>query len=528
MVLGMGILSLACSKDDTDSMGEAEGTSEVIPKVDVDLPVDPGELGLIMDVRDIFRKGYIATEAKVSFADYPKFDQTVSVDPISNLAILKFPMEDLTQEEKDAFENGTPITIEVRDGNGDEVGGYTVNAQKLLATGDPIEISTELPVVLPPLEIKVEIPYLIQPEQQNGVLEATCSSCFQPKEFNENSLRQKFYFEPVDPLSDDNRYLIRCAYRFPDDPSDPGDNGTGDYFRIGQPHLAPYVSSQWVFLIRREDAEVFVLEQDDQGWVKFRKEGTTKYLAAESNDLKLYDQSLAKPFRFRLLSDNIDWNLEDLGTQIDEPIMPPTKLEFAYQATIRNCTSGLLTETVGTVKSKEQTITTSSVEKMSFFRSHTATIGFNVEAALGGEIYGAKVTIGVEASYSFTGSSTQETETANIDEYTTSTEVSRSRALEVPAHSAVEVYDAIRVVKGARVPYTKTYRVTATALSPEGTEIGPLNSDQIRSQMIANRNGSVISAIGPDYIELTLRGYINITEMFETESGADQIPANCD
>ena len=91
-----------CKKDKVEHKVEPVITN----KVNVELATDPGEVGLVIDTREIFRKGYIATKAVVTFSGLSGFDKTLDIDPVLNVAILRIPNDSLTDVQKAAFAAG--------------------------------------------------------------------------------------------------------------------------------------------------------------------------------------------------------------------------------------------------------------------------------------------------------------------------------------------------------------------------------------------------------------------------------------
>lgn len=239
--------------------------------------------------------------------------------------------------------------------------------------------------------------------------------------------------------------------------------------------------------------------------------------------MEQFTNSLGNAGRFRLISGNIEWNVEDKGTVYHQPIMPAAEIDFAYEATIRNCTSGTLTETVGNTQSRTAIQTISSSEGLELFGSATATVGVTVGAEIGGDVYGGTASVEASASISLTASATRSTENtiATADEI--SVEVSRSRSLEVPPFTGVEVFDAVRSVKDARIPFTQVLRLTAAYTNGD-----PLSGDEIMTQMKFNFVEGVPIEIGDDFVDVSLRGDIDINQMFEVETGANDLPGACD
>lgn len=128
----------------------------------------------------------------------------------------------------------------------------------------------------------------------------------------------------------------------------------------------------------------------------------------------------------------------------------------------------------------------------------------------------------VNASLSLTTNVTTSNENTTSSESSVTSEVSFLRTLEVLPFTGVEVFDAVRVVKNARVPFTQVVRVTANY-----SDGAPLTGGEIRTQMMANFVSGVPIQVGADYVDVGVSGYVTINEMFETETGVYDIADAC-
>ncbi len=140
--------------------------------------------------------------------------------------------------------------------------------------------------------------------------------------------------------------------------------------------------------------------------------------------------------------------MTDMGTDFEQPVLPPARLEFAYKATLRNCSPATLSETVGRSETRTQTFTSGTQESLALFSSKEfsaqVTAGVDVDATFFGK--GATYSLQATAGYSYTTSSTQTT--TNYWSTTTSkdVEISRERNVEIGPETAIEVYDAVQTL----------------------------------------------------------------------------------
>lgn len=511
LITAISVLFSFCSKDDPDPEGttNTEGSNiEVTPTVDIDLPTDEGEVGFVIDTREIFRKGYFPSEAVVEFQEYQEFNTTLEIDAITNFAILRIPNEDLTNEQKDAMGEGVSIEISIFDAGQQLLASYHGNNQILDDSNTELKIETMLPQIIPELKLKAGVGYLLQPEGIQGVIGSTASDAYSYQDFVIDTLAQPFYFIPV-----------------------PGEEDT---FTIQHPGYTEgsdmYVGSEgWITLAGDAVAlpgggpQKFKLEQEVDGWINIQDASNPgNYLFLTSYNALEFRAEI--PYqRFRLISDEIAWNVADQGVRYSEPVMPPTELDFAYEATIRNCTSGILTETVGNSQSRTSTSTVETSESLQLFASaelsYSATIGMEV----GGELYGATGSVEATLSGTLSTSATSTTENTLSDTNGETSEVSRSRELEIQPFSGVEVYDAIRIVNNVRIPFTQIIRISGTYKN-SGVS---LTGEEIVSQLLFNLSEGIPSAIGSDYVDVGIRGSAVIDQMFEAETGANQLVDAC-
>lgn len=511
LVTAISILFSFCSKDDPGPEGtnNTDGNNiEKTPNVDVDLPTDEGEIGFVIDTREIFRKGYFPDEAVVEFQDYQEFNTTLEINAITNFAILRIPNEDLTNEQKVAMEEGVTIEIIIFDAGQQLLATYQGNNQILNDSNTELKIDTTLPKIIPELKLNPGVGYLIQPEGFQGVITSHASDAYSYQNFVIDTIVQPFYFILVS--GEENTFTIQH-----------GGYTEGSDMYVG--------SEGWINLgggavdLPGDGPQKFKLEQEADGWIRIQDANNPgNYLFLTSNNTLEFGNE--EPYqRFRLISDEITWKAVDQGVRYSEPVMPPTELDFAYEATIRNCTSGILTETVGNSQSRTSTSTVTTSESLQLFASvevgYSATIGMEV----GGELYGATGSVEATLSANLTTSATSTSENTISTTTEDTSEVSRTRELQIQPFSGVEVYDAIRIVNNVRIPFTQIIRISGT-YKDSGES---LTGDEIVSQLLFNLTGGIPSAIGADYVDVGIRGSAIIDQMFEAETGAEQNDDAC-
>jgi len=501
-------------------------TSPVNPRddVDTDIHADDGYVGVVIDTRAIFRKGYVATTVRLAFEDFPAHSATLDIDPTTNLAILSVDTDDLTDDELTAFLAGVRASLVIYDDQQKAVLAEIDEDELVLDNSNrPLSISTDLAFIRRPVDLRQDLPYLLQIKGQDYLVEIEDSEHIKPNTpYALDDINQQFHFTPV--AGSDDTYWVENLQ-----------------FPAGTAWCTITDGSTWLRFETPSGGAAradLVFEQDQDGWVQIRLKETDQYLVFDpavpgaGPTLRLTTE---EPDRFRLISDQIDWLVADRGTVFNQPIMPPARLDFAYRGTLRNCSPGTLEEQIGRSVQKTRTTTIGTSESLQLFASATlsmsAKIGFSVTAKVGvdvkgiGEV-GEEVTVSEEISVgsSFTTSSTTTSENTWSSSKSTTEEVSRVRTITVPPNTAVEAYDAVKTIEHVRVPFTQVLRITGTN-KDDGIA---LTGREIRSQMLFNFVGGVITAVGENYVDISFRGNAIIDQLFEATTNVVELEGACD
>ena len=477
-----------------------------------------GSIGLVVDTREIFRRGYTPTTVAISFTGQAAFDTVLSIDPVTDIATLIIQNDSLTASQKSAFTKGIATTIVVRDSNQAELG----RLDDVIPVDDsnrPVHITTSLPLLAPPPVLgSTGAAYLLQREGTRDLVTrfsgATIGGNFAA--YDEDA-----YHSPSDPAQQftfvqrpDSTYRVGhlgapdsswCVYE---------SLQASGYYRVLRLDSMPAGRA-----CASSGEALVVLEQDADGWMRLKLKDTGEYVARGPGGLTLgHRASLGaqeipnthdQASRFRLISDDIDWTFGDRGTAFEQPILPPARVDFAYLATLTNCSSATLTETVG--RSITQTTTTSftTSESAQIFAGLSYTIGTKVGASA--EIPDPPLPIPVNVNAEVSTQLQLETNLTlthgtTIDTTKTSQEeVSRERSLQIPPFKAVTVADYVKRIDDVIVPFTQTYRVRGTYRSTGASLTGP----EIITQLRFNFVQGVITRVATDYVEFTVRGEVH-------------------
>ncbi len=512
LLLGLFLMIGSCKKDNVEP-------KDTQPEANFNL--DEGSIGIVIDTREIFRKGYKPVHAQVSFQNFSAYNTTLDVDSVTCIAKFDLENKSLTESEKTAFTNGVPVSIDIYNGVGTLLTNYSDNKLEVDDSNKPIILSTEKPYIIRPLKLKEGVPYLLQLEDTDGLLTSTSSDGYLIKDYVNDNPDQQFYFIPA---GDDDTYLI-----------DHYGYSEGTHMALEEKYQFFILAGDFVPL-PADGPTKFVFEQDDDGWIRMRIQNTNKHVyLRDSKGYELLADTSGKYSRFRIISDNINWHVEDRGTHYNQPIISPVKLDFAYNATLKNCSSAALTEEVGKSESKSRTTTMSTSEGLQLFSSETDKIGIKVgvevSAKVGADLDGVaeaseevKVSEELSYDYTYTTSQTKTTENTWSESTTTTDAVSRVRTLALNPYSAVEVYDAIKSVDNVITPFTQVLRITGDYKKNGQALTGP----ELVTQMRFNLVGGIVTTVADKYIEVTLRGHSTMDELFKAVTEVYEIPGACD
>lgn len=533
---------IGCSKDDSPSSGNENGELVKGQGITVDdLDTYAGDLGLSFSTREIAKKGYKPTKAIITVdANTGNFNQTIAIDSDTYLAQLSIKAEDLSKEAQAQLQAGVPIDVDILDENDNSLASKSFSILSFKSNPDAQEVDNNtLNDVRNNLTFKEDIPYYIQivKENQNESKLAAFVDYNVGGTFGVPvHLRDNYDFEDTNPLKNLHQFTFK---RIPNDP---------EYFAIisgvtsGSKHLFLRIRDAYLFqdqtrfvedtdlntipvdhrfkFVRDNNTNFYRISPKEKGALRKRIiNGRTRLIATSNSD---YEAAY-----FRILTVDIDWNIEVLDTKFLTPILPPPTSGFTETNTkLSNCTQGPLTQTFTLNESKTKTSQASFEESFSMTSRNTVgrslTLGVSTEMGFFGT--GVNVSAEATASYeqetSITSTNTQYVSDINSEERS----FTASRTIEVIPGTAVYVYDATQIYREVKVPFIQRYRIKGT-YQTGGTE---LTGDEIFTQFLfTNANGGVVTTIGSKYIELTVRGTNTIGDILHVESRADSTDPDC-
>ena len=214
--------------------------------------------------------------------------------------------------------------------------------------------------------------------------------------------------------------------------------------------------------------------------------------------------------------------------------MPPAQLDFAYTGDLINCAAGELTDTVGNTTQRSWQRTASTTDSFELFSSvqdsYSMEVGMSVSASVGFNVEVFEASAEVEVSTKFTMGTEYTQSHTTSSSHTTSTTVNHTetvfhtRDYTCPPYSAVHIQDTLKTIRDIRVPFTQVLRVTGAK------RIGGrvLSGEEIRSQMLFNFVGGMIQAVGETYVDVAMRGYVTIDQVYEASTIVTDIEGACD
>lgn len=516
-------------------------TNRPIDTTELKFELNKGSIGLIIETREIYRKGYFPTEATISFDKYPELNKTMEIDKYSNIAIFSVHVDSITEATKLDFIEGvnTKILIEY---DGNELVAFQDNII-IDASNRVLNLRTEKKALITPLNLREEIPFLLIIEGQNGLLRKDGAfgddgndgdPSHAIKGFNpeiEIMPAEKFYFKKVN----ENRYKIRYGEAYEGTKLD--ENYTWGWMGVKEINI----DNEEVALmdVGIDQAAEFEIIQDDEGWITFKLKVTNDlqglsedykntYMALNKKENRLIFQKDNPGSRMRIVTD-VDWEVDDLGFEYQAPIIGPVRLDFAFRSVLTNCSSAQLTEEVGRVETKSRTTTFTTSESLEIFASVEYSAEINGSVTAGGEVGvplvangSVEATAGFTSGYSITTSATAKVERAFKTTETTTIEVSRIRTIVLPPFTVVDVYDAVKSVDNILIPY-----VTKLKISGKFKNGLQLSGNDIVTQLRNNVFSGIISEVNEDYVIITLKGNAVMNSLFQSSTGVRDIPDGC-
>lgn len=513
--LSFALMVSSCEEKDNVSPDDDPDIEDMDPDKDMDtdtISIDIDKfIGLVIDTRPIFKKGYKPKVVKIDISGtFDTYSQTLLIDRYTSLAILRISTEDLSEDQIKQLALGVPITVQVLDKDQKILAEVSDDNMPINDNNVPNVIETKLPKVFEPVILNPSIPYLVKlsdhgDESMWNIYKMSLRTTF----YFEDDLTS-FYFEPV-AEGNDSIYYIRDSqsnmYLHMEE-------GLG-YFNAYA--LVPILDVSEESSLQDEPSFKFVLKRDEDGisirplnGVPLRvsnrfNSGQRAFISSEHNELNIA--------RLRIAPANIQWSVEDLGTEFNAPILPPVNIDFAFNSRLENCSDAIVTESVGKQDTRISSYTFSSEESFqlsgSFLStdSETTNLSSNLNIA-GVDVGGYSYEMSTSLSYGADSTSTSTKGFSETGQH--EVQVSRVRTIELAPHSGVEVYDIVMSLKQVQITFAQKIRIRGQY--ENGLR---LSGKEIMSQLMSRPFDGVITEIGSSYVIFTVKGDIRVDEAIE-------------
>jgi len=485
------------------------------PNGNISLHEDEGNVGLVINTRSIVKKRYFPETAEIRFPNHSQFDSIIVIDPSTNLAILSIHRSELSKQDSLDFTQGVAINIMIKDSLQQQLASYSSNNYIIDDSNTPLNLNTNLPFIPHTLYFEESLAYLLQPENMPGFINSSDETKYSVDFFSgDSSIQQQFYFIKVPGITPNTFFIKHLGYP------------NGEYMYYEEGLNLNYIN------LRSGDPDEFVLEPDEDDWLRIRHKTTGKFLSLTTtsfNDTVLGLNTTG--MRLRIISD-VNWEIEDRGTFYNQPIMGRARASFAYQETLENCSQGELQTSVGNSETRSTTWTYSTTESLQLFSSVQLSAGLTVrsevKAKIGGDNYGKslEVTVGgeIRIDASYTTSTTTTTQNTLSEQEQKSTEVSRVRTFTVPPYTYVEINDAVKSIDNINVPFTQVLRIRAK--DRRNNDI-PLSGPEIVQQLLSNLTTGAIKQVRSDYVDITLRGNVKMDRIMHAFTTVTEDTTRC-
>ena len=537
LIVFISLLSLASCTEDVPTVGIGDGGVEIIDGRNLSqIPTDQGSLGLTLNLRNLVKKGYEPTtvdiDVKATSGDFSK--SGIAVDPFTYIVNHSEESESLTQAQRTELSEGVDIIITLRDKANQVIETKTYTKRTFAPSPEELDIDgADLVDITPSVILRSDVPHYVQfyDREKEVIAGGLDNTNWIASGANDQSRR--VLNKSIDNINyDDDRSTL---YHFHPIEGKPGVYSIS-YHSGGDIHYL-YYRGDILYIQTRRNLQLNGGNTDVSPLLSYqfeiKKEGLGIYsiypLSESANGpLQLSSENFFNAggrdgLAFRILSFDIDWEIQSIDTRFSDPILPSNETSSAFNSTLKNCSSGELVQTVGTSASQESRRETGWDESISISNSTSNTLSLTISAEVETKFFGKRGKIGISASGSHTWSE-EETKTNSKWESVTTTEsvtLSTERTITVPSKRATQVTDLYQTYSNVRIPFVQRFRVRGTL------EGNVLTGEEIMSQFHFNGFNGIVSEVGSDYIEVNVKGFTKVDKLIDTETSAEDVQTSC-
>ncbi|WP_435625788.1 hypothetical protein [Flagellimonas sp.] len=527
-----------------------------------DLVTFTGEIGINIDAREHFKKGQPVEKVRVTPTNTSFFEeQVLTVDRLYNTAQLKFAVEDISDEMESALRAGIDLKFDLLDTSDSELYSQTIEKVLFKENGNNVGLSAiSVEDLNDVVSLNPDIPYFFQFVGDDGSLttdaldtqdglafsdpteallipliygkyQVDTPTLKQNAQFLDADNSQQFYFQPHQ--GEENVYSIvsRESNKYIQSVTLGELPGAGDteilISNVTRTNNVSSLGNEFKFRISKEGNQYKLLNYTTGHAHEFYQRLEENTVVVVTYDTFVTTFASAASFEgqnFRIVSTQIQYELEDIATWYGEPILPSVKNGFEVNTTLTNCTSETQSQTFQLSVTEQLTFSNSweeSVEVVSSFGGETSVaVEATAEVSFFGN--GGSVTGRAEQSFNYSKSISEQNTISEGTSTTEQQEFTSSRTVNVPPGKQTQVYDAVQTYENITIPYVQEVKLTGT--DPNGTII---SGQELATQAFFGGITGTITEIGDTFIVMTLRGVAEFENAIEVESNAVESDASC-
>jgi hypothetical protein len=531
VIVVLMVTATSCSDSGEITGPEDSGEIEEVNGISADqLEAYEGDLGLIINTRDLVKKGYNPAKVNITTtASHGSYDQELFVDPFTNIAQLRLSVSDLSESAEAELRNGVGLEIAVIDDAGNVITSESYSVISFEENENQFYIdASSLEYQFQDLHFKDNMRHYLQPVDANGNFSNIV--VWKPSSALDTGIRLVERVSSFNPSTTGEQYLF---YKFPGE-----DNvfalysaNTSRYLTIGNqtrtfrqsgaysyPDVSPgSLADDYRFKIQKEENGLYTIRgvADNNPLRSFSNSGDINWHTNTSGTLQY----------FRIIALDIDWQSTELNTEYLQPILPSVETSFGFNSTLRNCGSGSLEQQVGIEREVTTTYTSAFSESIGLSSRVTTSVDVSVSATAEASFFGSggSVTGEVSAGLEVSVEANKTTTVSNEESVSEINTFFSNRTVTVPSGSASLVYDAYQTYSNVKVPYVKRVRLRGSLSESSESLTGP----EIATQLNITNFSGVITNIGSDFVEVTIRGNMVLDNIVDTQTEVRDVAANC-
>ncbi|MAW95297.1 MULTISPECIES: hypothetical protein [unclassified Leeuwenhoekiella] len=530
---------LSCSSSDDEPVDPgSDGKVEVLPSPiqTSEFETDPGEIGISLSTRDIAKLGYTPAKMRVEFPETADLKtEELDIDPYFNISQVRLDNVNLSEALKSKLEEGVPVKVTVLDAANTVIQTESFPKYSFKSNSASREITTAaLPDQYTVIRLASDHLYYIQAVSENTqILGAPNANAY-----NSSNIDVALNFLNVSTLDYTTQATKKATTFYFDEV---GDGVYNISVRDGDKIFYVYVSYNSTARLLLQTLRNHSINGGNTNATnlknyrfKIKKAGNGLYtLISEFNNETLslnnnqwYADSSKDAAYFRFMDFEIEWNVESVGFNYLQPVLPPSSTQTSYNSTLRNCSTGSLVQTVGSSRTIETTEVAGWEESFSVATSTslstTLTLGMEVETRFFGNAATAKAE--VSGTYASSNAVTSMSSTNGAFSSSETRSLFQDREITVPPKTAIAVADVYQEYNNIQIPYVQRFRISGRYDKGNGAA---LSGEEMLTQFAFNQFTGLVTDIQAEFIEITVRGTTSINTLVNTTTETKDIAGAC-